>query len=366
MALWPLDPGALSPLSSASFRPPSSFPRHPKAWGVDRGASLQSEPASTPTPYPDRRTPCPPIPAGSQRRRATRSEHANHPETNAALPSGVIGRNEIAVGGTTDRRIVRPRTAPQHPQVAGRRKVGAAVCRGVRIVSARAVETIFPNVAVHVVEAEPVRGECPGRRCCPAELARWALVIGSRAVSPAVIDTGSDAPAIVVAAYGAARSAIVCQFRRDRRSHIEWAGRPGATGVFPLGFARQAIVAPCDFGQAAAEFIRLIPGNAFHRQAVAFEERRERLEDIGRLFRAFHHHGCPLRLRDRGGADEEGAHSHLALGPLVRPALWLVNRGAHEERPARDRDHVDTDVRRQRFGEQRGGGFSPWAPRPPS
>ena len=48
------------------------------------------------------------------------------------------------------------------------------------------------------------------------------------------------------------------------------------------------------------------------------------------------------------------------------PALGLVHRRAHEKGPARDRDHVDADIGRQRFGEQGGGGFFGWQRRPPS
>src|SRR6185312_11156926 len=82
----------------------------------------------------NRRTPRFPIPAGTARR-ATRSERANDPESDAALPAGIVGGDEIAVGGPADRRIVRPRAAPQDPLAVGRaRQIGAAVRRGVRVI----------------------------------------------------------------------------------------------------------------------------------------------------------------------------------------------------------------------------------------
>src|SRR6185437_9289553 len=143
--------------------------------------------------------------------------------------------------------------------------------------------------------------ERPGRRRRPAKRAGRALVIGARAVGHAVIDVGGDAPAVVVAAHGAPRSAIVRQFRGDGRSHIERPCRPGAAGEFPLGLARQTIVAPGEFGQAPAEVVRLVPGDALDRQAVAFEERGERPEGRKR--------SCP------GGLIATAAHWACVTGP---------------------------------------------------
>ena len=76
--------------------------------------------------------------------------------------------------------------------------------------------------------------------------ADWTLVIGAGPVGHAVIGNRSDAPAVVVAADGAAESAVICEFVGDCRPDMKRAGRPGAAGIFPLGFGRQTIAAPGD------------------------------------------------------------------------------------------------------------------------
>ena len=149
-------------------------------------------------------------------------------------------RRPIAVRRTADRRIVRPRAASEN-FVASRPscQVGAAVCRGVNIGRGRVVKAIFPDVAVHIVQAKPVGRKCTGRRRRGPEYASGTLVISPKFIGHIAICRGGDALPITLAAYGPALTAIIRQIGGDRGANIERASRSRATGVLPLCFGGQ-------------------------------------------------------------------------------------------------------------------------------
>src|SRR5271165_6044798 len=172
-------------------------------------------------------------------------DRANHPDTDPALPAWRVRRHPIAVRRTADRRIVGPRAAAENFFATRRScQVDAAVSRGVNIVRGRVVKAIFPDIAVHIVQAKSVGGECPRRRRRAPEYAGGTLVVSARFIGHPVICRGGDALPVAFAAYGPALTAIIRQIGGDRRASIERAGRSRTAGVFPLCFAGQAIVTP--------------------------------------------------------------------------------------------------------------------------
>src|SRR5438132_8665075 len=111
--------------------------------------------------------------------------------------------------------------------------VGAAIRRRVGVAYTRRVRAELPDIAVHIVETEPVRRECRLTRCRPAKHPGRTPAIGARAVSRTIIEVGGDAHTIAFAAHGAAGPAVICQLGSDGRPDMERAVRAGATCVFP-------------------------------------------------------------------------------------------------------------------------------------
>jgi len=110
-------------------------------------------------------------------------QRAHDSEANAALPPRGARVIAIAVGGAADSRVVRPRSAAQNPRAVRRsRKVGGAVQRRIGIAICPFVETVFPDIAVHVVQPELIGRECSRTRRRPSENPGRALTVGARTI----------------------------------------------------------------------------------------------------------------------------------------------------------------------------------------
>ena len=65
--------------------------------------------------------------------------------------------------------------------------------------------------------------------------------------------------AVAVATHRATAAAVVREVGRDRRPDVERIVGSGTAGIFPLGFARQPVIAAGDRREPSAEFVGLVP-----------------------------------------------------------------------------------------------------------
>ena len=148
----------------------------------------------------------------------------------------------------------------------GPAKLATAVEGRIVVGVAGDVEAELPDIAVHVVQAEPVPRERSGAGCRAPENPDGTLAVGTRDVFDAVVVIGGDALAVTVSAHGPACAAIIRQIGGDCRPYMERTGAAGATGIFPFGLARQPVIAARNPGETPAILNHLDPADAFDRQ----------------------------------------------------------------------------------------------------
>lgn len=139
----------------------------------------------------------------------------------------------------------------------------------------------------------------------------------------------------------------ICNFYSECLTEAEWRTCPCAAGIFPLCFAWQLIVASSDFREILAELLRILPGNAFHGQVVAFES----------AWRQFPHDRFPLSLCDEEFSHHERFDRDKMLRLFVR--VSHVTRGSHLEDARRDNDQLKVDTIANVFCELLGSVMSP-------
>ena len=124
---------------------------------------------------------------------------------------------------------------------------------------------------------------------------------------------------------------LIPSHRIDRP--VELPGFAHATRVLPLSLRGQ-VPAPTggdetcfvmEFGQSPSELPSLLPADLFHRQICA-----PKLAGIVR------HEQGPLGLSARCLGKEKAVRQSDAVQHLIRLAVWLVDRAAHQKSPRRD------------------------------
>src|SRR5690349_22009160 len=103
----------------------------------------------------------------------------NDPHANTPLPARQLRVQAVAKRRSADGWIVRPGSAAHHAGVVHPHEVGAAIRGHVGVGRTPGVQAVFPDVAVHVVKAEPVRRKQSRTRRLVAEYSGRSLVVGA-------------------------------------------------------------------------------------------------------------------------------------------------------------------------------------------
>ena len=166
-----------------------------------------------------------------------------------------------------------------------RNQPGLVIARGEVVTVMPVVFAPLPHIAVQIMQARAV-----GREAGHFNGLLAVGVLG--AVCIAVI------------------TVVVGQLRRQRGPDMERCAAAGTAGVFPLGFAWQAISLALALVQAAAELQRIKPAHPLHRTVRSLELRGIGIQVAPHLLPPRHH--PPLGLGDRCLGHEEKAQGPYA------------------------------------------------------